>query len=181
MSQFLEYDDTNLRALLDALTPEHRYKGFRRVLNRQGRKLRAAVVRQVMSKVKGYNKDMEKCVRMKLYTKKAVGFRVTVGESGRGKGAKGYYITTGNLRRAVKRYGEARAIPLLRWMDTGTAPRSTSGTGVLHRNRRSTGALPRYGFIAAASAEVGGEVVQGMGNEIIKTFEKIAKKYGCKV
>lgn len=178
MSASMTYDDTRLRSLIDSLTPEQRYKAARRGIQRMARKVRQAVISAMRSKIKS-NKELERAVRSMVYKKKAVGFRVTVGES-RGKRSKGYYYSEHSKRE----------VPLGRWLDTGTKPRTTAmgfmSRGVLHaftngRKGHSTGTLPRYGFIAEADQQVYAEVTDGLTAEIIKAIEETAKKYGCKV
>lgn len=167
----MTYDDTNLRRLFAELAPAKRYKALRRGFLRQAKKVRGAVIKNILASGVNHASELARGARSVVYSKKKTGFRVTVGESRRGKHGKGFYYS--------KQLD--RNIPLLRWMDTGTKPRSTKGRGIFMRGRRFTGSLPRYGFIEKARAEVGSSVERELKDEIVKSVKEVSKKYGCKV
>jgi len=129
--------------------------------------MRREVIRQLRS-VRRSNRALEKGVRAIVYRKTA-GFRVTVGTSGRGPGAKGYYWSKGNRRE----------VPVLCWTDTGTDMRFTRGTA--RRSAHHTGRLDPPGMIIDNAVRAkGDEVTRDVMDGIERSCLRAAMRYGCR-
>lgn len=162
MSSDLYYDDSRLRQMFADLELKNRRKALRGAMQTAARKVRKVTVSLVKSEIQSKSKGLQRSVRAIVYKRKALGFRITVGEDRRRN--KGYHRN---------RYGKEK--PILRWADTGTASRKTYGRG---RKPYSTGTLKQYGFISRTRSSVAGSVETDMKNALIESTKKIAQKYG---
>lgn len=175
----MTYDDSKLSGLFAAMTPKQRASALRGAVGKAGRKVRKAAVGNLRAALKDHkaNRALEKGVRMVKY-KRVVGFRVTVG-TGRSKG-QGYYQS--------KRFtgAKAREVPVLVWLENGTALRRNSrskrfggGWGAGAKGNRGRIVAQRYMYATRKQQvpKVTGELHDAIREYVTKT----AKKYGCTV
>lgn len=174
----MRYDDSNLRKLFAAMTPEQRLKALKGAFRRDATHVRRVAVNNLRSSLHG-DAQLEKGIRAIVFKRKA-GFRVTIGTkraNKKGKGERGYYIS-----RSRRGKPGATGKPVLIWAEEGTDSRRTkSKTRVFTRLRKghSTGRMKRYGFMRKTLSEVQDGVTVSLQNEIIDNVQKTAKKYGC--
>lgn len=163
----MRVDDRQLTLLLRDLEPGQRLRSVRAGFRKGATAMRREVIRQLRS-VRRSNRTLEKGVRAIVYRKTA-GFRVTVGTSGRGPGAKGYYWSKGNRRE----------VPVLCWTDTGTDMRFTRGTA--RRCVHYTGRLEPPGMIIDNAVKAkGDEVTRDVMDGIERSCLRAAMRYGCR-
>lgn len=176
----MTYDDRELTALFEDLSPTERLKalrgGFTKAANyvrRQARKnLRTA------TNTKGntlHNADKLGRGIRRLVWKQKLGFRVTVGT---GKKDQGMHTNQRGLKK-----------PVLMWAESGTVERETKSTrrfysrkkkGAFYEGKHSTGKMHRYGFMEKTLSEVQDKVSDMLHDSIITRIKKIAEKHGCK-
>lgn len=174
MAAEVRYDDGNLQRLFAELEPRRRTQalkgGFRKAANNVRKK---AVVN--LREAIHTDKDLEKGVRAVVF-KRTAGFRVTIGTKKAGKNGKGEAGMHTN-RRGLKK-------PVLIWAEEGTKQRATKSGGGKRSARlrasHSTGAMPRFGFMAKTRNEVRDTVTEDMHKMVTESVERIAKKYGCR-
>lgn len=157
------YDDSELRGLYAELEPKERRKALKGAMRQAAGKVRRAMVDLVKGDLKSSNRrGMSRCVRALVYKRKALGFRVTVGED-RGRN-KGFYQ---NRRGMLK--------PVLRWADTGTAERVTRGKG------RKRGRMPAYGFVERTRMSQMDRVSMDIEQALVDQVRKVAERHGAKL
>lgn len=161
MSVSITYDDRRLSELYDDLRDIHR----KRVLVNAYRKAQRHVLRSVRTVISeempGHSRQLVKCAWGRVYTRnrQKLGFRVSVGESGK----KGLYRQTNGNK-----------IPLLRWLETGTGARKTSRG--LSRGSLSAHNFIRKGWQRAGGAERVNVIIrEGMREEVVKMNEKYGR------
>ena len=94
MAKVIDYDDSNLQRLFDALTPKQRMVAMRRAFKREANYVRKVAISNMRSRINA-DKDIESGIRAFVFKRKA-GFRVTIGTkkaNSKGKGERGYYIS----------------------------------------------------------------------------------------
>lgn len=164
MSESIEfgYDLSRLEGLFRELEPKRQFQALRGGIWKTGREFRKKAVGNFRKSVKT-DRELEKQVRLEVYRKKAVGFRVTVGDRRKKGGRK----------------------PIARWSETGTAERRRKW----RRKRRRklfggkggrTGRMRSYGFMEATKRQESAKVAETLRSNIIKNVERIVKKYGNK-
>ena len=167
-----QYDDTQLQKLFTEMDVKHRKRALKGAFRREANQVRRTAINNLRSSLHS-NRDLEKGIRAIVF-KKAAGFRVTIGtkKANRktGKGEKGMHINRQGLKK-----------PVLIWAEGGTEQRKTK-TRVFVRERRghNTGRMKRYGFMRKTKTDVADKVTDDLHNEITKSIEKTASKYGCK-
>lgn len=162
----IEYDDSNLHKLYAELEPKRRRQALKGGLRRAANMVRKAAVVRLRTSLKS-NRDLERGVRALVF-KRVAGFRVTVGTGRRGESIH------------TNRWGKKK--PVLIWAEDGTQPRYRrskrralrlgSGRGGF------SGSMPRLGFMADTSAEMGPKVTEILKDETVKSVRRIALKYG---
>ena len=179
MAKVIDYDDSNLQRLFDALTPKQRMVAMRRAFKREANYVRKVAISNMRSRINA-DKDIESGIRAFVFKRKA-GFRVTIGTkkaNSKGKGERGYYIS-----RKLRGNPRATGKPVLIWAEEGTDPRYTKGriSGWKWKSRKahSTGRMRPYGFMKKTLDETRHVVTDNLHNEIINSIQKEAKKYGC--
>lgn len=174
----IEYDDSNLQRLWEALDPKQRMKALKGAFRREANRVRKVAVSNLRQSIRG-DKELERGVRALVWKQKA-GFRVTVGTkraNKKGKGEAGYYISR-------KRRGKSGATgkPVLLWAELGTGKRYTkSKTKIFRRQRKGhfTGSMKPYKFMAKTANRTRGSVTGNLHKEIIDNIKRTAKRYGC--
>lgn len=168
------YDDSNLRKLFKALDHKQRIKAMRGAFRREANKVRRAAISNLRSTGIRTDLDLEKGVRA-VVSKRDAGFRVTIGtKKGNrktGRGERGFHTN----RRGLKK-------PVLIWAESGTDRRYTkSKTRIFARSRKGhyTGRMKRYGFMSKTGSQVDGRVGDELREEIVKSINMTARRYGC--
>lgn len=158
MTDFV-YDDSNLRQLIRELGPRLTARALKTSMVRQANTLKSHAARILFSKLKhvGNRGAMRKTIWTKVY-KGVPGFRVTV---------------AGNFHPYPTK---PRAVPLGRWLETGTALRSSKRNG----NGANRGSLPQFGFLAQAVEEQEGNISAELEKRFMDQIKKTAVKYGCR-
>lgn len=167
----IKYDDSRLKALIEALDERQRIKAFRGALRRLAGKVRKAAAANLRASKLGNAEKMDKAIRATVWKRRA-GFKVTVAPKRGGRTIRQGFHT--NRRREIK------PIPL--WAAAGTNARKTkSKTRFWTRSRKghSTGRMKRYGFMTKTKSQVEGSVTSELKESIVKSVKRIAKKYGC--
>lgn len=165
----IDYDDSQLRKMWADLEPKRRNIAMRGAFRAEARRVKKVVEANIRAEGIHTNRTLLKGVRALPFRHKG-GFRVTVGEDR--KRRKGYYKSERNRN--------GREVPVLMWMDTGTSMRTTRGKGFLKkRGRANRGKLKAYGFMVKTREQISDSVTGNLQNEIIKSVQKTAKKYGC--
>ncbi len=179
MAATIEYDDTNLQKLFEALTPKQRMVAMRRAFRREANRVRKTAVNNMRNSINA-DKDIERGIRATVF-KQVAGFRVTIGTkkaNRMGKGERGYYIS--RKRRGKE---EATGKPVLIWAEEGTGSRQTRGRISFRswkaRKAHATGRMKRYGFMRKTLDETRNSVTDNLHNALITSITKAAKKYGC--
>lgn len=170
----IEYDDRKLRQMFAELEPNRRAQGMRNAFSRVARSLRKSAVAEMRQQLKGAKdtqKTLDRGIRMVNY-RKVLGFKVTVGTKKHHDFSKsrGFHITRQGLSK-----------PVLIWAEDGTTSRRTSGGSWRKRKKsRSTGAMPRFGFMESTKIKESTQVDAKLKREMVESVTKIALKYGCK-
>lgn len=169
-----QYDDTQLQKLFTDMDVKHRKRALKGAFKREANQVRKTAINNLRSSLHS-NRDLEKGIRAIVFKDKA-GFRVTIGtkKANRktGKGEKGMHLNRQGLKK-----------PVLIWAEGGTEQRRTkTKTKVFVRERKghNTGHMKRYGFMRKTKTDVADKVTEDLRNEITKSIEKTASKYGCK-
>lgn len=169
-----QYDDTQLQKLFTDMDVKHRKRALKGAFKREANQVRKTAINNLRSSLHS-NRDLEKGIRAIVFKDKA-GFRVTIGtkKANRktGKGEKGMHLNRQGLKK-----------PVLIWAEGGTEQRRTkTKTKVFVRERKghNTGRMKRYGFMRKTKTDVADKVTEDLRNEITKSIEKTASKYGCK-
>lgn len=162
----VEYDDTKLRRFYAELPMVQRANAVRaaeRRLTNQARK--AAKQKLIATGMKNADK-VAKGIRGIVY-RDVIGFRLTVGTSGRKSGANGFY---------TNRYGKTK--PVLLWFEDGTAERNSR----IHRGRGSgfKGSIAPVKFMAKTKDEMTPKVTEAFHEALRQSVMRIAKKNGAK-
>lgn len=165
----LEVDTQRLWGLLADLDPKRRVAAMRNGMRAAARKVRQAAFRNLTSgtpALKGRTSEVAKGIRVVLY-RTMIGFRVTVGTKRKtyDKGARD------NKEKAFRRL---RVVPL--WAEGGTMRRRTRGG--FFRKGADRGAMPAYRFMERAEAQTMPGIQSTIRQEIDKSIERSAKKYG---
>ena len=174
----IDYDDSNLQRLWEALDSKQRMKALKGAFRREANRVRKIAIKNLRQSIRG-DQELERGVRALVWKRKA-GFRVTVGTkraNKKGKGAAGYYI-----RRKRRNDPDATGMPVLLWAELGTKKRYTkSKTKIFRRKRtgRFTGSMKPYKFMEKASNSVRDSVTGNLHKEIIDNIKRTAKRYGC--
>lgn len=169
------YDDRNFQEMLEALDDVARAKAIRSAMRKSANHIKQVAVSNLRNSVNS-TLELEKGIRTLVY-KRVAGFKVTVGTK-KGKRAKGFY-----RGRHAQRNANCREVPVLIWLEDGTAIRKTKSKTKFfkrHRKGHSTGRLKRYGFMAHTKSQVMGKVADDLHENIYKSVKNIASKYGCK-
>ena len=164
-----KYDDHLLRDLWDALEAKDRRAIFRNAMRDTGRLIKKDVAARVKAETRRvkpkYRKTkaetLTKFVRLKIW-KRQLGFTVTVGE--RPCVEKTYVLN---------RFGQRK--PALRWLDTGTQARRTSGG---KRKGHSTGTLAPRHWVAQVNARWTAKADATLKENLLKQIEKTKARYG---
>ncbi len=169
-----QYDDTQLQKLFTDMDVKHRKRALKGAFKREANQVRKTAINNLRSSLHS-NRDLEKGIRAIVFKYKA-GFRVTISakKANRktGKGEKGMHLNRQGLKK-----------PVLIWAEGGTDRRHTkTKTKVFVRERKghNTGYMKRYGFMRKTKTDVADKVTDDLHNEITKSIEKTASKYGCK-
>lgn len=168
----LEYDDRNLQRLFAEMDAPHRLKALRGAFRKEAGRVRRIAVNNLRGSIRT-DRDLAKGIRAIVY-KKTAGFRVTIGTRKANRNGLGEYGFHKN-RQGLKK-------PVLIWAEEGTDLRRTKARSkifVRKRKGHSTGRMRRYGFMAKTKSQVQDSVTNNLRKEIVKSVEKIAKKYGC--
>lgn len=178
MAKVIDYDDSNLQRLFDALTPKQRMVAMRRAFKREASYVRNIAISNMWGCLNAGRK-IESGIRAIVFKRKA-GFKVTIATkraNSKGNGERGYYIS----RKLRKK--DATGKPVLIWAEEGTDPRYTKGRikmGIWKsRKVHSTGRMRPYGFMKKTLDETQFTVTDHLRNEIIESVQTEAKKYGC--
>lgn len=168
----ISYDDTQLQKLYTDLDVKHRLKSLRGAFKREANAVRKTAINNLRGSIRS-DRDLEKGVRAIVF-KRVAGFRVTIGTRKANKNGKGEYGFHTN-RQGVKK-------PVLIWAEEGTKNRKTkTKTKIFTRSRKGhpTGRMKRYGFMRQTRDQVVDGVTNNLHKEVIKSVEKVSKKYGC--
>jgi hypothetical protein len=173
-----QYDDSNLQRLFAEMEPKQRLQALKGGFRREANQVRKTAVNNLRSTGIRTDRDLESGVRAVVFKKQA-GFRVTIGTKKAGKsGGKSYGFHKN--RQGLEK-------PILIWAEGGTEERRTKSNAGKHTRRFTyrlrkghyTGRMRRYGFMKQTSDQVAGTVTENLHNEVIRSVEKVAKKYGC--
>ena len=174
----IDYDDSNLQRLWEALDSKQRMKALKGAFRREANRVRKIAIKNLRQSIRG-DQELERGVRALVWKRKA-GFRVTVGTkraNKKGKGAAGYYIS-----RKRRKDPDAKGKPVLLWADLGTKKRYTkSKTKIFRRKRKGhfTGSMKPYKFMEKTANSVRDSVTGNLHKEIIDNIKRTAKRYGC--
>lgn len=174
MAAVIEYDDSKLRQMFAELEPKRRAQGMRNAFSRAARVVRKRAVSEMRQSLKGAKdtqKTLDRGIRSVNY-RRVVGFKVTVGTKKHHDFSKsrGFHIN----RRGLSK-------PVLIWAEDGTDRRKTRGGSWRRRKKsRSTGAMPRFGFMEKTKTAELPQVDATLKREMVESITKISKKYGCK-
>ncbi len=174
-----EYDDSNLQRLFAEMDPKRRVQALKGGFRREASRVRKVAVNNLRGSGLRTDRNLESGVRYKVF-KRTAGFKVTIGTKKAGKNGKGEAGFHTN-RRGLKK-------PILIWAELGTEERRTKSNGGRHtrlftrrlRRGHRTGRMKRYGFMRQTLEDVRDTVTANAHNEIIRSVERTAKKYGCK-
>lgn len=160
------YDDSNLRKLIDELGMKRTARALKTAMHRQANALKSHAARILFTKLNHVSNRaaMRKTIWTQVY-RGVVGFRVTVA------GNDHPYPT------------KPRAVPLGRWLEDGTSERTSVRTNqrtVLHYGA-NRGTLPRLGFLDQAVQEKEGSISAELEARFLDQIKKTAVKYGCKI
>lgn len=187
MRYTITYDDTRLQRLFDAMSPRMRAKAMRGALRKEARRVRQAAVKNLRTErarlagqggrksaaaVRTSNRELEKGIRT-VVSKKTLGFRVTVGTA-RGKGFYKSRRFTG---------AGSREVPVLIWLEDGTALRVSSRSKIARALGRgkNRGRIPSLRFMEKTRSQESANVTEGIRKATMESVEKTARKYGCTV
>lgn len=170
----LQYDDSNLEKLFEAMEPKRRLRALKGAFRREANRVRKTALNNLRGSIRT-DKDLESGVRAIVFKRKA-GFRVTIGTKKadkNGKGERGMHLN----RRGLKK-------PVLIWAEAGTKWRKSKRAtrypiGGKWSTGRTRGLMKRYGFMTKTLTQVRDNVTDSLHNEIINSVKKAAKKYGC--
>lgn len=178
MAKVIDYDDSNLQRLFEALTPKQRMVAMRRAFKREANYVRNIAISNMWGCLNAGRK-IESGIRAIVFKRKA-GFKVTIASkkaNSKGNGERGYYIS----RKLRKK--DATGKPVLIWAEEGTDPRYTKGRlkwgNLKTRKAHFTGHMKSYGFMKKTLDETQFTVTDHLRNEIIESVQTEAKKYGC--
>lgn len=162
----VEFNDIKLQRFFAEMKRVQRERAIRaaeRRLTNQARKM--ARQKFVATGVKNAA-EVAKGIRGIVY-RDAIGFRLTVGTSGRKSGANGFY---------TNRYGKTK--PVLLWFEDGTAERNSR----IHRGRGSgfKGSIAPVKFMAKTKEEMTPKVTEAFHEALRQSVMRIAKKNGAK-
>lgn len=175
----MSYDDSNLRKLFAAMSPENRRKALKGAFRRTATYVRKAAESNLRSSGIANAGELRRGIWQMVFRREA-GFRVSVASkrvNKDGKGGRGMHLN----RRGLSK-------PVLRWAETGTGERRTKNRkkAKVRGKRRwkfaagaGRGKMPRYGFMSATKSQVEDGVTQMLRREVTDSVKKIAKKYGC--
>ena len=167
----IQYDDSQLQKLFGELEIKRRKQAIRGAFRTEGRRV-LKIARGNFTGIRN-SSEMAKSIRMKIWTKKAVGFKVTAsGVYGKHGLKNGFY---------TNRFGKEK--PLALFYEFGPSHRETRTESRVFRRARKghpTGGIPKIGFIAKTRMEVGNSVEQNIQNELRQQVTKVSQKYGCK-
>lgn len=172
----IEYDDHKLQELFAELEPKRRLQAIKGGFRREANRVRKTAIKHLRGSLRS-KPGLEKGIRALVF-KRTAGFRVTIGTKRAGKNGKGEAGFHTN-RQGLKK-------PVLIWAEEGTAARRTKPKqGTRRRANRmrkghSTGAMPRFGFMAKTLAESSDAVTQSLRDQIRESVKKVSEKYGCK-
>lgn len=180
MAQEFSYDDTRLRRMIDSLGAKERRKALSGGLRRIGKIVRDEAVKELRSSGLSSNKDVEKGIRVVVYRRNVIGFKVTVGTKKRRVNYSGLDAT----QRKAKAYKEKlRIVPL--WAEGGTRERRTTRSGRLlgfswkaKGKGRRTGSMPAFRFMDKAKDGALNKAANSFEREMVGYITKTALKYG---
>ncbi|MDE7402012.1 MAG: hypothetical protein K2M87_01220 [Muribaculaceae bacterium] len=158
----INVDHERLDALFRAMTPRERARGMRSVIRKCATQLKARAGEILVSKVNTRDRSaLKKTIWTKVYDRSIIGFRVTV--------AGNNHLYPSRMKNSR---GDVRELPLGRWLESGTADRTTSRRG-------GRGALPAIGFMKQANDEMEAGMTARIEENFTTVMTRIAKKYGC--
>lgn len=155
------YDDTRLQAMLNALEPRRRMQAFKGAFRRAANEVRKVALSRLRQSGLKADKEIRSQIQRIIYKNK-LGFRVTIGHKRKAGGKK----------------------PILMWGEGGTEERWTKSKTRFWRRKLTshyTGAMRAYGFMEATKAEVTDSVTGLLRESIIKSIERVVKKYGATI
>lgn len=166
----LDYDDENLFRLFEALGEDGRRKALRSAVTRAANKLKREAERNLEATGLKGTQGLRKQIRRILYKKK-LGFRVTIGPKVKKKQAQ----TEEEIDKLKKR-------PILMWAEGGTEQRHTkyqTKFWVRRRKAHPTGEMGSYPFMEKTRDSAAPRIEKELKDEIVKSIERTAKRYGC--
>lgn len=186
MTKALEYDDSQLQKMFAELDEKAQAKALKGAFRATANLLKRSAIQNLRSSIRS-DRDLEKGVRALVF-KKRLGFRVTVGTVLRKSKDKTHYTTKKGFH--LNRQGLEK--PVLIWAEDGTKERRLKGSRGSHRTKRGfrkrylfngayRGRMRAYEFIVKAKQQTGPQITQTMQENLRKSVEKTAKKYGCTV
>jgi len=173
MARDVTYDDAQLRALFNELSPKAKRTalrgGFRGVAN----KFRRQVIGNLRTSIHS-GSDLEKGVRALVF-KQQLGFRVTVGTQVKRDKATRRVVSTKGFH--VNRRGFEK--PVLIWAEDGTKDRRTGRIRGGKRHGAYRGSMRRYAFVDLARRQFGASVMNELKKSLVENTIRTAKRYGC--
>lgn len=177
------YDDSNFWGLYNAMLMKDRVQIFRNVMRQGANDIKRRAYQILIGKL-GSVRDpaaMRKTIWTKVYSRTA-GFTVSVAGNShpypslpRAKASRTLIKEAGKDKENGKAKVEkaVRNVPLARWLEDGTGPRTTKHGGY------ARGMLPAIGFLEQASKELESTISDHIEDHFFETMMKKAKKYGC--
>lgn len=168
----MTFDDSRLAKALSELEPKRIKQALRGGIRKTGQTVRKTAISNLKQTGIRTDRDLTRGVRLVLYKKDAVGFRVTVGTkkaSGKKK-AQGYHLN---------RRGQEK--PILIWWESGTKNRFTKSKTKVFRRKKSghfTGRIVARRFMETTLNQVAPGVTQTMHDMIRESIRKTVDKYG---
>lgn len=184
MANEIDYDDSNLVKMFEALSPARRVKALKSAFRSAGGKVKERAFANLQASLKSTRskesaRTLKKGIRVIVFKQKA-GFRVTIGSRSAYTNSKGKKVK--ELGMHVNRRG--KHMPVLVWLEGGTAERYSRVTR--RGGKRSLLKKGYRGFVRATSfmhdtrSQMEGPITSEVRQAVIKTVTNTAKRYGCR-